>query len=203
MKLRSLARSLSLSLLVALPLAGAAAGVAGCKKDDVAARIADVKPGPMPDGASWTGVYYSPLFGELHLVQEGSAVTGRWNRPVKDRWGELHGSANGNLLKFDWREIPYGLVTATSEKRGKGYFVYTRPPGDNIDDTFKGEVGKNDDEVGTTWDAIKQRNVKPDIGSIGNASAEDVGGGDWDSHNKQKGTPEKPKPPSSAKPPEL
>lgn len=199
MKLRSLAHCLLLALAVAVPTAGAA----GCAKDTPTAKVADVKPGPMPDGATWTGVYYSPLFGELHLVQEGNQVTGRWNRPVKDRWGSVDGTVSGNLLKFKWREIPYGLVTAQSEKHGKGYFVYSRPPGENVDDVFKGEVGRNDDEVGQVWEAIKQRNVKPDIASIGNASAEDVGGGDWDSGNREKGTPEKPKPPSSAKPPEL
>jgi hypothetical protein len=51
------------------------------------------------------------------------------------------------------------------------------------------------DEVGEPWDAVKQRNQQPDLKSIGGTGAVDVGGGDWDNENKEKGTPEPPEAP--------
>jgi hypothetical protein len=167
----------------------------GCGGGGLNAKIASVKKGPMPDGGSWTGVYYSPLYGWLHLVEEGDLVTGRWIRPRRDRWGELSGESDGNVLKFDWKEYEYGLVGPNSNKSGKGYFVYSRPEGDNVDDRIAGEIGKGDDEVGAPWDGVKQRNQKPDLQSIGGASPSDIGGGDWDSSNQESGSPEAPTPP--------
>ena len=41
-------------------------------------------------------------------------------------------------------------------------------------------------------DAVKQRNLKPDLTSIGGSGASDLGGGDWDGDNKEKGTAEPP-----------
>jgi len=146
----------------------------------------------MPDGAEWTGVYYSELYGYLHVIQEGNKVDGKWIRPVKDRWGELHGTATGNLLRFDWKEYKIGAVGPNSTLSGKGYFKYSRPEGNNVDDRIEGERGIAQDEVGEPWDAVKQRNVKPDLDSIGGSEAGDLGGGDWDSENKEQGAPEPP-----------
>ena len=199
MKIQTLART----MLVCLCVAAGTAVVAGCPNAVNPAKVADVKPGPMPTEAKWEGVYYSALFGFLHVVEEGNRVIGRWERPVKDRWGELRGKIDGNLCKFTWIETIYGVITPESRKEGKGYFVYSRPEGENVDDEIAGQVGRGDDEIGVEWKAVKQRNMKPDIGSIGNESSSDVGGGDWDSPNKQKGEPEAPKPPTTVKPPEL
>jgi hypothetical protein len=156
------------------------------------AKTAKVESGPMPADAEWSGVYYSPAFGTLHLVQEGNLVNGRWQRPTKGKWGELQGNANGNLLRFDWKEYTTGLVGPNSTKSGKGYFQYSRPSGDNVDDLIAGQVGRDEDEVGTPWDAVKQRNVKPDLDAIGGTGATDVGGGDWDKGNTEGGEPEPP-----------
>ena len=84
---------------------------------------------------------------------------------------------------------------ANSARSGKGYLKYKRPPGDNVDDSVVGEIGRGEDEVGEPWDAVKQRNIKPDLGSIGGTGAGDIGGGDWDGDNKEKGAPEAPKSP--------
>lgn len=177
----------------------------GCGNATTKAKTANVKPGSMPDGADWTGVYYSPLFGYLHLEQEGNLVTGRWQRPRKGQWGKMQGNADGNLLRFDWEEFIDGLVGPNSRKSGKGYFVYRRPEGDNVDDVIEGEVGRGEDEVGIAWEAIKQRNVKPDLDSIGGSGAGEVGGGEWDSGNTESGEPEEPVEPDEpeAQPPEL
>jgi hypothetical protein len=188
--LRRLWTAAALGLLVASsPLVTSCAGAAG------EGKTAKVEAGDMPSNATWTGVYFSELYGMLHIVQKGTTIEGKWERPHKERWGELHGEASGDLVKFTWSEYVRGLVGPNAKHEGKGYFKYKRPAGDNVDDTIAGETGRDNDEVGDPWDAIKQRNVKPDLASIGGSGASDVGGGDWDSDNHEKGKPEKPAPP--------
>lgn len=197
-------RSIVSRLLVLIVTACCAVAVLGCGSGGSgSAKTANVKPGSMPGDASWTGVYYNPLYGWLHIVEEGDLIIGRWLRPRKDKWGELQGSADGNLLRFDWTEHEFGLVGPRSKKKGKGYFVYSRPEGDNVDDRIDGELGKGEDEVGMPWDAVKQRNQKPDIESIGGAGAGEVGGGEWDSENQESGEPEEPVEPPEEEAPEL
>lgn len=159
------------------------------------AKTADVVASAMPSGADWSGVYFDPVFGYFHLIQEGKTVAGKWIRPHKEKWGELRGEATENLLKFTWTEYTIGAIGANAERTGRGYFTYTRPEGENVDDKIVGEMGKGQDEVGMTLSAVEQRNVKPDPGSIGGSGATDIGGGDWDSESKESGTPEPPAPP--------
>ncbi len=154
-----------------------------------------VQSGDMPAGGEWTGVWFSELYGNLHIVEENGKITGKWLRKVKDKWGELHGTVTGDLMKFSWVEHTIGGVGPNSSRSGKGYFKYKRPPGDNVDDTIVGEIGAGNDEVGEPWDAVKQRNIKPDMSSIGGTGAGDIGGGEWDGENKEKGSPEPPKSP--------
>ena len=99
-------------------------------------------------------------------------------------------------MRFDWEEYVDGLVGPNSKKKGKGYFVYSRPPGDNVDDIIDGEIGRGEDEVGTEWHAIKQRNIKPDLNSIGGSGSGEVGGGDFDGDNEEDMEPEEPDSPS-------
>ena len=99
------------------------------------------------------------------------------------------------LLGFFVLMTAQGLVGPNANKSGKGYFKYKRPAGDNVDDTIAGEIGYGGDEVGEPWDAVKQRNIPPDLASIAGSGAMDVGGGDWDNENKEKGKSEGPKSP--------
>jgi len=165
--------------------------LAGCSGTPDA-KVAKVQSGDMPSGANWTGVYFSELYGHLHMVQDGNGITGKWIRPVKDRWGEFKGTAEGDVIKFTWTEHTVGSVGPKAAKTGHGYFKYKRPAGDNVDDTIAGEIGEGQDEVGISWEAVKQRNMNPDLDSIGGSGASDIGGGDWDNENKEKGTPEGP-----------
>lgn len=174
----------------------AAPAMVGCGPQAPSVRRASVQEGSMPANGTWEGVYFNPLFGTLHIVPEGNLVQGRWLRPMKGEWGKLQGNASGNVLRFDWEEYKDGLVGPNSRRTGKGYFVYTRPEGDNVDDVLKGEIGRGEDEVGTEWVALKQRNVKPDLTSIGGAGATDVGGGDWDKGSSEGGNPESPASPN-------
>jgi hypothetical protein len=187
-------RRRTLTRLAALAAATMALGLGACSGGAGSAKVANVTPGDMPESADWTGVYYSPLYGNIHLVQEGNTVSGKWLRPVKDRWAEIHGTVTGNLYKFTWTEYTIGAIGPNSTKKGKGYLVYSRPEGANVDDVVKGELGRDMDEVGDAIDGIKQRNVMPDLDSIGGTGATDIGGGDWDSPNREQGTPEAPAP---------
>lgn len=168
----------------------------GCS-DAPTAKTATVTPGDMPSGAQWDGVYYSELYGFLHLVQSGTSMKGKWERTHKDKWGELKGTVTGDVLHFEWNEYTRGLVGPNAKHGGKGYFKYKRPAGDNVDDVIHGEIGRGEDEVGEPWEAIKQRNIKPNLSSIAGSGAMDVGGGDWDTDNNEKG--KKPEPPTSPK----
>jgi hypothetical protein len=182
------------SFLVAAFALGSALLTSACGGGATGPKVAKVTPGDMPSGAEWTGVYFEPLYGYLHLVQEGNTVSGKWQRPQKDRWGELHGEASGNVLKFSWTEYTVGAVGPNSNREGKGYLQYRRPEGDNIDDRVDGSLGVGQDEVGTSFEGIRQRNVKPDLASIGPTSAE-ISGGDWDAGSKESGDAESPAPP--------
>jgi len=179
-----------LAATAALALLGAPLGCS----DGPTAKVAQVTPGDLPSGAKWDGVYYSELYGFLHLKQDGTKMAGKWERTHKDKWGSLKGEVTGDVLKFEWSEYTKGLVGPNAKKTGKGYFKYKRPAGDNVDDQIIGEIGLGMDEVGNPWEAIKQRNLPPDLSSIGGTSAMDVGGGDWDTDNKEKGS--KPEPPA-------
>jgi hypothetical protein len=149
----------------------------------------------MPSGAKWDGVYFSELYGYLHLKSSNGKLKGKWERPHKDKWGEIEGEANGDVFHFTWSEYTRGLVGPNSKRTGKGYFKYKRPAGDNVDDDIVGEIGQGDDEVGDPWEAKKQRNIPPDPDSIVGSGAREVGGGDWDSDSKEKGKSEGPRSP--------
>jgi hypothetical protein len=170
------------------------APLAGCGNPPP--KTANVQSGDMPSGAKWDGVYFSELYGYLHLKSTGSGkLKGKWERPHKDKWGEIEGETNGDVFRFAWSEYTRGLVGPNSKRAGKGYFKYKRPAGENVDDDLVGEIGTGEDEVGDPWEAKKQRNVPPDPDSIAGSGARDVGGGDWDGDNKEKGKPESPERP--------
>ena len=49
----------------------------GCGPSTPDAKTANVQAGDMPAGGEWTGVYYNELYGYLHLVQDGNAISGK------------------------------------------------------------------------------------------------------------------------------
>lgn len=161
------------SLLVVAPLTLSACGGGKQQKPKMAA----VKPGNMPSGAKWDGVYYNAVWGYLHIVTEGNNFEGKWLRADESAWGEMHGTITGDIARFDWTEHKKGMVGPSARRSGKGYFRYTRPEGENMDDKLLGEWGFGDAEVGGgEWDSIKQRNKQPDLESIGGESEPGVGG---------------------------
>jgi len=151
----------------AVVLASSSLGLAGCA-DAQEPKSASVKAGAMPEGESWTGVYFHPVFGYLHLQEEGSNVVGRWKRTDHSHWGEMSGTSNGNVLHYTWKEHKVGMVGASATTHGKGYFVY-KVNKENIGE-LDGEFGLNDSEVGSSWKNVKQVRMPPDLKSIGGDS---------------------------------
>lgn len=161
MNVARLLRSATVTLLVATT----ALGVSACG-DAKPARTANIKPGDMPEGESWTGVYFHPVFGDLHMQVEGTNIVGAWRRADQSHWGELSGTVQGNVLHFTWKEHTTGGMglTKAGTSSGKGYFVY------RLDDekrpVLKGEYGLADEEVGSDWSCVKQTRRSPDLKSV-------------------------------------
>ncbi len=145
-------------------------------------KTASVSAGNMPEGETWAGVYFHPVFGNLHLVEQDTNIIGKWQRTDKSAWGQLSGTKMGDVVHFEWTEHKYGLVGPSASVKGRGYFKYSMGH-DNIAE-LHGQYGLGDDEVGSQWDCVKQMAGKqpmpPDLNSItgevpgGNAS--DTGG---------------------------
>jgi hypothetical protein len=129
------------------------------------ARTAQVTAGEMPDGESWNGVYFHPLYGNLHLVEDGSNIVGRWKRADGSAWGEMSGTRTGNLLRYEWKEHKIGLVGPSSESTGRGYFLY-KPGKEKGVPELDGQFGLDGDEVGSDWHCVKQGRLQPDLKSI-------------------------------------
>jgi hypothetical protein len=172
MRTTKILRCVIAALLIAIPMTVSACG--GSKGSNP--KMAAVKPGNMPTGATWDGVYFNPIWGYLHLVTEGNSFNAKWRRADESAWGEMHGTITGDVGRFEWAEHKVGLVGPSATSKGRGYFRYTRPEGDNVDDKLLGQWGFDDAEVGGgEWDAIKQRNKQPDLNSISGDADDSVG----------------------------
>jgi hypothetical protein len=146
----------------------------------------------MPEGAEWKGVYFSPVFGNLHILDEGGEIKGAWRTAAGEAWGELRGKTDGALLKYEWVEHRIGMVGPSADRKGKGYFVYTRvrKEGAKDPDEIHGQWGLGDNSTGNKWDAVKQTNVEPDPKSVMPDEVERgtaVTSGGWDDSNGEEG----------------
>ena len=159
--------------------------VTACGGSEPEAKVLP-KAGDMPDGADWSGVYFSPTYGNLHLVKEGSAVSGKWRTAAGDKWGAIHGEVTGNLLHYEWEETTIGMVGPSAKKTGRGYFQYVRPKGDMVNDEIRGEWGLGQQTTGVTWTAVKQKNAKPDPDSVVPDETQKLESGGWDDEKKKK-----------------
>ncbi len=153
------------AILLMCTMASSGVGVAllGCGPS-VSAKTANVPAGEMPTGESWTGVYFHPVYGYLHVTEEGSNVVGRWRRTDQSAWGEMSGTKTGNVLHYAWKEHKIGLVGPSATTEGKGYFVYKMNK-ENIAE-LDGQFGLNQDELGSDWHNVKQQRMNPDLKSI-------------------------------------
>jgi hypothetical protein len=151
------------ALVTACALACASSSLVACGGGNDA-HSANIKPDNMPEGQEWTGVYFNPVFGYLHMIQNDNNIVGKWKRADSSAWGEMSGVATGNVVHFTWKEHKYGLVGPAAEAKGKGYFVF-KMNSDKIGE-LDGEYGLGDDETGGQWHNVKQVNKKPDLNSI-------------------------------------
>lgn len=167
MTLPRLALSLSLLAMLALAACGGSGG-----------GRANVSPGPMPPGETTvTGVYQSPQYGEMHLVQTGVQVVAEYTHD--ERRGRLQGTLQGNLVRFEWTERRELVVGRPNITRGRGYFQFTR--GEDGSYYLLGEWGHDGNETGGgPWRSVRLRNRRPSLASGGTSSSsgsEDTGGG--------------------------
>lgn len=120
-----------------------------------------LKAGPMPDKGSYSGVYFSPQYGEMHMVQNGTAVVGKYKKD--ERSGTIQGEAEGDLMRFEWTEYKAMVSNRPQQTRGHGYFRYM-VDATNGDHLVKGRWGLNDSDTdGGEWNAYKSRTREPDL----------------------------------------
>jgi hypothetical protein len=147
-------------------LGAALALAAGCGGGGVS-----IPQGPMPANGSYTGVWHSPQYGEMHLVQTGSSVVGEYTKD--ERRGRIQGTVQGNVLRFEWseqRELVAGRPIVT---RGRGYFHYAI--GDDGDHYIRGQWGVDQNMTGGgEWNAVRDRRRQPrNVGSGGTTTSGD------------------------------
>lgn len=150
---------LALLLALSVPLATA------CGGSNNEPKLANVKAGVMPAGGDWAGVYYSQLYGYLHILGGGTGANGAWRTTAGDAYGELNGEIDGDLLRFTWVERRIGAVGADANRKGNGYFRYTIPKEGEAHEII-GEWGLGESDAGNAWKAVKQKNMQPNPDSV-------------------------------------
>jgi hypothetical protein len=145
-----------------------AIAIGGC-----AASNAAIKSGPMPSDGSFTGVYFSPQYGEMHVVQNGNAVVGKYTKD--ERAGRIQGEADGDVMRFEWTESKSMVSNRPQESRGHGYFRYMIDAS-NGDHVLKGRWGLGDDDSnGGEWNAYKSRTRQPELDQPGSSPPNSAG----------------------------
>lgn len=120
----------------------------------------EIVAGTMPSGGTFTGVYFSPQYGEMNVIQNGSAVIGEYKQD--ERTGKIQGEASGDLMKFEWVERKALVSNRAQESRGHGYFRYKIDKG-NGDHVLQGEWGIGDGMTGSPWNAVKSKRKQPKL----------------------------------------
>ncbi len=101
---------------------------------------------PMPQGQSYSGLWYSPQYEHMYLHQDGDRVVGVY---TYRGGGEIEGKVEGNLLLFDWDQ-PGDRDAARRDMQGKGFFHLVER-GDGVE--LEGQWGYNEDREGAPWEA--------------------------------------------------
>jgi|HubBroStandDraft_1064217.scaffolds.fasta_scaffold52669_2 hypothetical protein len=136
------------------------------------AKFGNIKAGDMPENETWVGVYYNPVYGHLHMIEQDTNIVGRWKRTDSSHWGELSGTAEGNVVHFTWKEHAYGALGPSSESHGTGVFVYKM--GENKTAELDGQYSLEDSDSVGQWHCVKQVGMKADINSINGDNPQDT-----------------------------
>lgn len=97
--------------------------------------------GTMPEGKSFSGLWFSEQFEHMYLHQEGDQIHGVY---AYDGGGTLEGEVRGNLLVFSWEE-PRSREDVRRTMRGQGY-LQLMVDGEEV--RLVGEWGYNEDRRG-------------------------------------------------------
>ena len=163
-----------------------ALGLSACGPTTPPVKTARLQEKPLPAGATFTGVWYNPIWGQLHMEHVDGNVRGKWKSPSSGVWGQLQGSIAGDVIRFEWEEHKTGAIGPGSVRKGKGYFQYMAPPNEIDMPKLKGEWGLAESQVGGgEWDCTKQKDVVPNLKSIGGDEDPTVDSG-WDKEPKKK-----------------
>ena len=175
MKARAWVRSVGLALVVAgACMSSGAVALAGCGGGGAGAKFANIKAGDMPEGETWVGVYYNPVYGYLHMIEQDGNIVGRWKRTDSSHWGELSGTAEGNVVHFTWKEHAYGAIGANGTSQGAGVFVYKQGTGEHAAPELDGQYNLEDNNDVGQWHCVKQVGMKADINAINGDNAQDT-----------------------------
>ena len=148
-------------------------------------KAPEIVAGKMPEGGNFNGVYFSPQYGEMNMVQNGSAVIGEYKQEM--RTGKIQGEASGDLMKFEWTEHKAMVSNRSQETRGHGYFRYVVDPA-NGDHILKGEWGLGDSQLGGgPWNAYKAKGKEPHLTESTSSGGESDSSGDSSSESKEDG----------------
>lgn len=146
----TLAIVLGVASLVLAPLV-----IGGCGGGGV-----NIPEGPMPQGGSFSGVWHSPQYGEMQMVQTGQSVVGEYTKD--ERTGRVQGTVRGNVMRFEWSEQREMVAGRPITTRGRGYFRYAI--GDDGDHYIRGEWGVDDNMTGGgEWNAVRDRRRQPTL----------------------------------------
>lgn len=117
----------------------------------------DIRPGPMPEGESFTGSYSSTQIGDVFFEQTGDSVVGQYayNRGNCRATGHIEGTTQGNLMRFTWTESQ-AACGRLAPMRGRGWFLFWKDSSGN--GRFNGEWGTGDaDTGGGPWSGFRDR----------------------------------------------
>ncbi|MCG8557849.1 MAG: hypothetical protein MJD61_21585 [Proteobacteria bacterium] len=154
------------SMLLALSTSAVAAGCGGSTKRVVAA-------GRMPEGGSFEGVWFSPQYGRMDMIQNGDTVLGEYSKD--ERTGTLQGDVEGDMLRFSWEEKRALISNRPTSTKGHGYFRYRVDP-NTEEHKILGRWGLGDnDNNGGPWNGVKSKRLTPELKSQKNAHEEDYG----------------------------
>jgi hypothetical protein len=106
------------------------------------------------------------VYGYLNLVEQTGSVVGKWRRTDSSHWGDLSGTAQGNVVHFTWKERRVGTLDPSGESHGAGVFVYKLPPADHPIAELDGQYSiEGASDVGQ-WHCVKQEGMKPDLNAV-------------------------------------
>jgi hypothetical protein len=148
--------------LTIIAIAALVAAFAGSCGGSLAGK-STLKPGPMPEGGNFDGVFMTD-FGRMELTETGGNITGLYEGEM--RYGRIEGHVDGDLLYFKWTQWDERLRGKPRETSGHGVFKYDiELIKDHKRHTISGEWGFGDSEVGNLWKGNKltegKKKLKP------------------------------------------